>query len=127
MREWKESSIKLFTFSAGTVYAQQVTFQNSSHGNLLELLDGQISSSFLNLDKRDTLCYSHIAGIINEERKSILFISPSIKEVKAATVSGFKTCLLKRDIKKDELEQSNFRAFLNLASNLNQIAFVQKK
>ena len=94
--------------------------QNSEVGELA-CFDGQISTGSLKLDKKDCFCYIRIAEIINEERKSILLISSSMSEIKAATLAGFKVCLLNRE-NGSILEDLNYK-IIDIARNLNEIEF----
>lgn len=121
LKEWKEMNVRLFTLSSGTVVAQQITLQNSMAGNLLALLDGQICSS--KLDKKSTSCYTRISEIVNQEKKSILFISCSLSEVKAASICGLKTCLVIRGEKSADFDESEFRDVIDVVHNLDQIEF----
>lgn len=121
LKEWKEMNIRLFTLSSGTVVAQQITLQNSLAGNLLAFLDGEICSA--KLDKKSTSCYTRIAEIVNEDKKSILFVSGSLSEVKAASICGLKTCLLLRREKSTDFDESVYREVIDVAHDLNQIEF----
>lgn len=122
LKEWKtEANIRLFTLSSGTVVAQQITLRNSLAGDLLSYLDGEICSA--KLDKKSTSCYSRIAEIVNEERKSILFISGSLSEIKAASICGLKTCLLLRREKSGDFDESVYKEVIDVAHDLNQIQF----
>lgn len=124
LQKWREMNIRLFTFSSGTVHAQQIILQNSVLGNLLQYIDGQISGIYL--DKKDTSCYNRIAEIINEERKSILLISGSISEIKAASVFGFKICLIRRRDRRPDFDEQAFRQAFNIAHNLNDLIFSER-
>ena len=122
LKEWKsEANIRLFTLSSGTVAAQQITLRNSLAGNLLSYMDGEICSS--KLDKKSTSCYTRIAESVNEERKSILFVSGSLAEVKAASICGLKTCLLLRREKSADIDESVYKEVIDVAHDLNQIEF----
>ena len=94
MHQWKNSGIKLYTFSSGLSIAQQLIFVRTNLGNIHCLIDQFFDNSIG--DKKEPKSYSAIAQSIGIESKQILMITDSDKEVNAAVAAGLTAALIKR-------------------------------
>ena len=96
LRAWKAKGIRLFTYSSGSVQAQQLLFRHTPFGDLTSLFSGYFDTRVGH--KRESSSYEIIASEINERAGDILFLSDSLEELNAARAAGMQTRWLVREV-----------------------------
>jgi enolase-phosphatase E1 len=95
LRRWREAGLGLAVYSSGSVRAQQLIYGHSNAGDLRGLFqhwfDTRIGS------KQESASYRQILTILRAPAGSVLFISDSISELKAAATSGLAVLLCDRN------------------------------
>mmetsp|Transcript_9835 Transcript_9835/g.24543 ORF Transcript_9835/g.24543 Transcript_9835/m.24543 type:complete len:276 (+) Transcript_9835:44-871(+) len=95
LRRWREhAAVRLFVYSSGSVTAQRLLFGFSCEGDLLPLFEGHFDTTIGS--KREAESYSRIAAQIGLEPHSVLFLTDSIFEVRAALQAHFRVALSDR-------------------------------
>jgi enolase-phosphatase E1 len=94
LRRWRQAGLDLAVYSSGSVRAQQLIYGHSNAGDLRGLFqhwfDTRIGS------KQESASYHQIVRLLGAQAGSVLFISDSIPELKAATASGLAVRLCDR-------------------------------
>lgn len=94
LQHWKAKGIRLFTYSSGSVRAQQLLFRHNPFGDLTSLFSGYFDTRVGH--KQESSSYEVIASEINERAGDILFLSDSLDELNAARAAGMQTRWLVR-------------------------------
>lgn len=112
LRRWRDAGLGLAVYSSGSVKAQQLIYGHSSAGDLRPLFqhwfDTRIGS------KLEPDSYMRISTALNTNPHSILFISDSIGELKAARESGLAVLRCNRN--GSLLDQADSREFKTIGS-----------
>jgi enolase-phosphatase E1 len=95
LRVWKQSGLRLFVYSSGSVYAQKLIFGHTAFGDLTPLFEGYFDTTVGG--KREADSYRKITAAINVPPQDILFLSDIKEELDAATAAGLQTVWLVRD------------------------------
>lgn len=95
LRAWHARGIKLYVYSSGSVYAQQLLFGHSEAGDLTPLFSGYYDTHIGG--KREADAYRVIADDIGLPAGEILFLSDIVEELDAAQAAGMRTVQLVRD------------------------------
>jgi enolase-phosphatase E1 len=95
LRRWREAGLELAVYSSGSVRAQRLIYEHSNAGDLRGLFqhwfDTRIGA------KHDSASYHKIVNHLGAPAASVLFISDSIPELKAAATAGLAVLLCNRD------------------------------
>lgn len=95
LRRWRNAGLGLAVYSSGSVRSQRLIYGHSNAGDLRELFqhwfDTRIGS------KQESASYRQIVTCLGVPAGSVLFISDSISELKAAAASGLAVLLCDRD------------------------------
>jgi enolase-phosphatase E1 len=95
LRRWRAAGLGLAVYSSGSVRAQQLIYGHSNAGDLRGLFqhwfDTRIGS------KQESASYREIVTLLGVPTGSVLFISDSVSELKAAAASGLAVLLCDRD------------------------------
>jgi enolase-phosphatase E1 len=91
LRRWRAEGKRTFIYSSGSVLAQKLIFEHSSHGDLTPLLDGYFDTAVG--AKAAAGSYRSIASKIGCDPSQILFISDVTKELDAASSAGMRVRL----------------------------------
>jgi enolase-phosphatase E1 len=94
LRAWRDSGLRQYVFSSGSVKAQQLLFGHSDKGDLRPLFDGYFDTTVG--AKRDPDAYRRIAETIAMAPAEVLFLSDVKEELDAARGAGMKTYWLVR-------------------------------
>ncbi len=94
LRRWHAEGLGLFVFSSGSVEAQRLLFQHSTHGDLTEIFSGFFDTT--SGGKREASSYTAIARAIRAQPSEILFLSDTPEELDAAREAGMVTTWLHR-------------------------------
>jgi enolase-phosphatase E1 len=95
LRRWHGAGIKLYVYSSGSVYAQQLLFGHSDKGDLTPLFSGYFDTRIGN--KREDAAYRAIIDELRLDAAEILFLSDIKEELDAAQEAGMQTCWLVRE------------------------------
>jgi enolase-phosphatase E1 len=95
LRRWHGAGIKLYVYSSGSVYAQQLLFGHSDKGDLTPLFSGYFDTRIGN--KREVAAYRAIIDELRLDAAEILFLSDIKEELDAAQEAGMQTCWLVRE------------------------------
>lgn len=95
LRRWRAAGRSLYVYSSGSVLAQQLYFEHSIAGNLLELYTGHFDLDMGG--KREVESYQRIAGAIGLGAEQLLFLSDIAEELDAAAAAGWLTTQVIRD------------------------------
>ncbi len=93
-KRWRERAKKIFIYSSGSVLAQKLLFANTEAGDLTPFISGYFDTNIG--AKRDPESYRLIAGELELESSTVLFISDVADELDAAVSAGFQTHLCVR-------------------------------
>jgi enolase-phosphatase E1 len=94
LQDWKDSGIRLYVYSSGSVPAQKLLFGYSEVGDMTPLFDGYFDTAVGG--KKETISYQRIQQEIGVPAQEILFLSDIIGELKAASEAGFQVYQLVR-------------------------------
>lgn len=94
-QRWKDSGVKIFIYSSGSVEAQKLMFRYSEAGDLSKYLDGYFDTT--TGMKRENASYGKILAAIGFSASETLFLSDIVEELTAAASQGIQTCLLLRE------------------------------
>ena len=100
LKKWHDAGIKLYVYSSGSVYAQQLLFGHTQYGDLNRLFSGNFDTKVGAKIEADS--YRHILAQISLPGEQVIFLSDVEKELAAATEAGMQTCWLIRDGKIDQ-------------------------
>lgn len=95
LKKWKDSGLRLYVFSSGSVFAQKLIFGFSEAGDLTPLFSGYFDTTVGN--KREAIAYRKIANEIGLPPQEILFLSDIVEELDAAHEAGMQTMHVVRD------------------------------
>ena len=95
LRQWKERGLRVYGFSAGTVYAQKMLLSHSQYGDLSALFDDFFDTNVGAKD--DPTAYQSIATSIQRSPSEVLCISDSREELDAARQVGMYTVWVVRE------------------------------
>lgn len=95
LRQWAAAGLKLYVYSSGSVYAQQLLFGFSDAGDLTPLFSGYFDTQIGH--KREVTSYQHIVEKLGLAAEEILFLSDIREELDAAKQAGLQTCCLVRE------------------------------
>lgn len=95
LKKWKQSGIRLYVFSSGSVQAQKLLFAHTAYGDLTPLFSGYFDTNIGN--KREADSYRKIAAAIGKAPDDILFLSDIREELDAAHAAGMRAIWLVRD------------------------------
>lgn len=90
----KQFNLRLYSFSSGSVEAQQQLFSHSDGGDLTIHFNGHFDTRTGN--KLDKQAYCNIINTISLTPKQILFISDVVEELDAAEQAGMRTLQMVR-------------------------------
>ncbi len=99
LRAWHAAGKRLYVFSSGSVPAQKLLFEHSSHGDLTRLFSGYFDTT--TGAKREPASYQRIAEIAGIDPCDFLFLSDIREELEAARAAGMRTAWLVRDAQPD--------------------------
>ncbi|PKK74584.1 2,3-diketo-5-methylthio-1-phosphopentane phosphatase [Rhizophagus irregularis] len=94
LKKWKESGIKIYIYSSGSISAQKSLFKNSDKGDLTEYIDGYFDTSIGS--KIEKSSYVNIAKEIQLEPRDILFLSDNVKEIISAKSVCYQAAIIER-------------------------------
>lgn len=95
LRAWHARGIKLYVYSSGSVYAQQLLFGHSEAGDLTPLFSGYYDTHIGG--KREADAYRAIVAELGLPAGEILFLSDIVEELDAARAAGMRTIHVVRD------------------------------
>ncbi|KAG2392734.1 hypothetical protein C9374_011459 [Naegleria lovaniensis] len=88
----KQNSCKIYIYSSGSVQAQKLLFQYSTHGNLLPFISDHFDTSNIG-NKLEKESYEKIIEKIGVNKSEILFLTDNIGEAEAAREAGVDAVL----------------------------------
>ncbi|KAI8914508.1 2,3-diketo-5-methylthio-1-phosphopentane phosphatase, partial [Gorgonomyces haynaldii] len=88
LKHWKSKDLPVSIYSSGSVMAQKLLFQYSTHGNLLEYFVSHFDTKIGS--KLETKSYKDIAKELDVKPKHVLFLSDNVKELDAAKKAGMQ-------------------------------------
>ena len=91
---WHAASRRIGIYSSGSVLAQQCLFRHSSAGDLTRFIRDYFDTAVG--PKQDPGSYARIAGAVELDPASILFVSDVVRELDAAASAGLRTALALR-------------------------------
>ena len=94
LKNWHAAGIKLYVYSSGSVYAQQLLFGHTEYGDLNNLFNGHFDTNIGTKMSADS--YRHILGQIALAGDEVLFLSDVEQELAAAAEAGMQTYWLVR-------------------------------
>ncbi|PKC10244.1 2,3-diketo-5-methylthio-1-phosphopentane phosphatase [Rhizophagus irregularis] len=94
LKKWKESGIKIYIYSSGSISAQKSLLKNSDKGDLTEYIDGYFDTSIGS--KIEKSSYVNIAKEIQLEPRDILFLSDNVKEIISAKSVCYQAAIIER-------------------------------
>jgi enolase-phosphatase E1 len=104
-KRWRQQKRQICIYSSGSVLAQQLLFRSVAYGDLRPYIaaffDTRIGT------KTETESYRKIAESLACDPCNVLFISDTMKEVKAAHEAGMQAILCDRDLKASQLPEAN--------------------
>ena len=95
LRQWRQTGIRLYVFSSGSVQAQKLLFAHTEYGDLTPLFSGYFDTAIGS--KREADSYRKIAEAIGTAPRDTLFLSDVKEELDAARAAGMPTIWLVRD------------------------------
>ena len=95
LKKWHKQGIKLYVYSSGSVYAQQLLFGHTEYGDLNSLFSGNFDTKIG--AKVESESYRKILGKLNLQGDEVLFLSDLEPELGAAAEAGMQTCWLLRN------------------------------
>ncbi|GIU47280.1 enolase-phosphatase E1 [Shewanella sairae] len=101
---YKQQSLRVYSFSSGSVDAQKLLFSHSDAGDLTDKFNGHFDTRTGN--KRFKQAYCNIVNTISLSPKQILFVSDVLEELKAASEAGLNVVQMVRD---DSQRTGDFR------------------
>jgi enolase-phosphatase E1 len=93
-KRWREQAKRICIYSSGSVLAQQLLFANTESGDLTPFISGFFDTNIG--PKKDPDSYCRIAGELELQSSTVVFISDVVGELNAAASSGFQTLLCVR-------------------------------
>lgn len=119
-RRWRSMGIRLFVFSTGMAVAQQLLFSNSTSGNLLNYVENYFD--LMVGPKSQSASFKKIANYYMQvSTSSVLFITDTIDEGRAAKEAGCHVVLVQRPENK-RISSQNLE--FPVVNNLTQIEFL---
>ncbi|KAF0975180.1 hypothetical protein FDP41_005933 [Naegleria fowleri] len=105
----RDHSCKIYIYSSGSVQAQKLLFQYSTHGNLLPFISDHFDTSNIG-NKLEKESYEKIVDKIGVNKSEILFLTDNIGEAEAAREAGVDAVLSVRPGTKALPENHTFEA-----------------
>ena len=94
-KKWRMANIGIYIYSSGSVLSQRLLFGTTVHGDLTVYIDGFFDTAVGK--KTDPESYGRISEKIGKDKKNLIFISDSDREILAARESGMHALLINRD------------------------------
>jgi len=91
---WKAAALRIAIYSSGSVLAQRLIFGSTQFGDLTPKVDAWFDTAVG--PKREAQSYRVIAGALDSEPGSILFLSDVGAELDAASAAGIRVALVVR-------------------------------
>ncbi|KAL9642782.1 hypothetical protein ABK040_009857 [Willaertia magna] len=110
---------KIYIYSSGSVQAQKLLFQYSTHGNLLKYISGHFDTQNIG-NKLEKSSYEKIAETINVPKDEILFFTDNIGEAEASREAGIDALLSIRPGTKPLPENHTFPSVTSFDQVLNE-------
>ncbi|KAF2073260.1 hypothetical protein CYY_005422 [Polysphondylium violaceum] len=110
---WRDANVKMYIYSSGSIAAQKLLFNFSTHGSLIPFLSGHFDTTIGS--KLESSSYTSILNAINKSPDSCLFVTDSIFEAKAAYKAGLHVCLSLRP-GNNPINDPDFSLFKNVSS-----------
>jgi enolase-phosphatase E1 len=95
LRAWRAAGLRLYVFSSGSIVAQRLLFEHTTHGDLTPLFAGYFDTT--TGPKLEEASYRAIAGAIGLPPEEILFLSDQTAELDAAAAAGMQAICLDRE------------------------------
>lgn len=95
LKAWQQRGIKLYVYSSGSVFAQQLLFGHTAFGDLNPLFSGYFDTRIG--AKVEPAAYQAIIAELGLPATDILFLSDLEKELQAAQQAGMQTLQLCRE------------------------------
>lgn len=99
LQKWHTQGIKLYVYSSGSVYAQQLLFGHTQWGDLRALFSGYFDTRIGAKQQADS--YRNILTELGLPGNEVLFLSDLEAELDAARAAGLHTTWLVRDATPD--------------------------
>jgi enolase-phosphatase E1 len=101
-RKWQAAGLALWSYSSGSVEAQELYYRYSTAGDILPMFSGCFDTRIG--AKGEAASYTKIAAQIGAEPNTLIFFSDAPAEVAAATLAGFRTVRIDRTLSGDTVE-----------------------
>jgi enolase-phosphatase E1 len=95
LRRWRDSGVRLYVYSSGSVKAQDLFFRYSASGDLRLLFSGFFDTT--SGPKTESSSYRRIANQIGAPPADIVFFSDSVGELAAAEGAGLQVAHVVKD------------------------------
>jgi enolase-phosphatase E1 len=95
LRKWRDTGIRLYVYSSGSVLAQKLLFAHTDYGDLMPIFSGYFDTNIGG--KREVDSYRKISAAIGIAPGETLFLSDLKEELDAAQAAGIQTWWLVRD------------------------------
>jgi len=95
LKHWRDSGIKLYVYSSGSVKAQKLLFSHTEYGDISGWFSGFFDTAIGG--KTDADAYHRISQEIGYAPQHLLFLSDVLAELDAANKSGMQVACLQRD------------------------------
>ena len=115
LKKWHAQGIRLFVYSSGSVYAQQLLFGHTEFGDLNNLFEGYFDTRIGG--KKEVQSYETILKEIRLNGQQVMFLSDIEAELAAASATGIHTYWLIRE------GQTNSNAAFKQVSTFDDITF----
>jgi len=95
IKKWKESGMKVYIYSSGSIQAQKLLFSHTEYGDVTNLLDGYFDTTIGN--KREEKSYANILEHLELAGNEVTFLSDIEAELTAAKSVGINVFHVNRD------------------------------
>jgi enolase-phosphatase E1 len=121
-RKWRAAGLSLWSYSSGSVEAQELYYRYSIAGDILPMFSGCFDTRIG--AKGEAASYAKIAERIGVAPETIIFFSDARAEIAAATQAGLRAVRIDRSVSTDSIESEtsggvvagSFAHFLALAA-----------
>jgi len=110
LNRWHKTGLGLSVYSSGSIKAQKLLYQHSTHGDLSNLFSHWFDTKIGNKYHKES--YFKIAKTLNTNPSQIVFISDSKSELNAAQDAGFKVLFSQRE-DNPEKDNGDYKAIKN--------------
>lgn len=125
LRRWQQQGIELYVYSSGSVYAQELLFAHTRHGDVRSLFTGYFDTHIG--PKNEAASYRRIAAELAIAAHDIVFLSDINTELDAASAAGMRTVQLVRDgLRDDHAEHPRAGDFFAVATLLEEWSAVDQ-